>query len=667
MSEEGKARRIPIVPESERPPNQKFSVSYMNMDADPFQDFNEFCSGKWISENPIPDDKSRWGATEELVERNIFILCKIAEECAFSDNNDRIKRMVGNFYTSAMDTERIEMLRFKPIEKIMSRIDSITETDKIIELIADLHSLGVKGAFTPFSMADEKNSSIYGFYIYQGGLSLPNRDYYLLDSFSSLRDLYLSHIGKMFSLYGYGERESEQNSKTVMEMEKRIAEISRRPEDLRDPERNYNRLPLRDIEDKFKNLNLQIYFKKIGLPESDYVVSGQPEFLSGIDRLLQTFTLEQWKTYFKWQVLHFSAPYLHSDVEKENFDFFRRKLLGQKEQEKRWKTAVKVIDNCIGEALGKLYVESEFGEDSKRMMAEMVDDLMEVFTDRLKNIEWMSSETRQKALEKFRKFRAKIGYPSKFLDYSGLVIESDDYFGNVTRSNSFEFRRQVSRSNRPVDHELWEMTPPTVNAYFNPTGNEIVFPAGILQPPFFDPRMDAPVNYGATGGTIAHEITHGFDDQGRRYDEKGNIKDWWSESDEKAFNSKAKDVITLYDSFEVLPGFHVNGKLTLGENIADIGGVSIAFEALKRRLKKNPEMQRRIDGFTPEQRFFIGWAQSWRSSVRDESLKWLVTSDPHSPEKIRAQVPAMVHEEFEVHFSEFSKLKSTNFKKIRIW
>jgi putative endopeptidase len=669
MTRETRSKRIHLIGVDEKPEDPKFSIDFMNRDADPFKDFYEYSAGNWIRSHPIPPDKSSWSSSAELVERNRYILGKILEECALGDveKQDVIQRMVGDFYISAMDTERIEELRFKPIESLESMIDQINDLDGFFSAVSELHMKGIPAMFSYESSADEKNSFVYSLHLVQGGLTLPNRDYYLLDSFIDIRKEYVKHIEKMFLLRGLTESAARDYSGIVMNIETRLAEHSRRPVELRDPERNYNRIDRVEIIEKFPVLDLNTYFSKVRVPDTDYVIAGQPEFFENVGKMLHEFHIEDWKIYLRWKILNFSAPYLHEELETENFNFFHKTLFGQEVPEKRWKRIVSVTDRHIGEALGKLYVEREFGEESRKRMSDMIDDLREVFSNRLKNIQWMSEETRNRAILKFKKFRAKIGYPTKFIDYTGLKISYGDYFGNIVRSNEFEVRREIDRINSPVDRELWEMTPPTVNAYFSPTGNEIVFPAGILQPPFFDPELDDAVNYGATGGTIAHEITHGFDDEGRKFDADGNLKEWWSKEDELAFMAKAGDVVNLYNSLTPLPGLHVNGELTLGENIADIGGVSIAFEALKRKLENHPELRRNIDGLTPEQRFFIGWAQSWRMNIREQALKWQIFNDPHSPDKFRAEIPAMVHEKFDETFANLSGNKKTGFKKINIW
>ncbi len=668
MSAESAKGRIYRIGDNEKPECPKFSTKYIDDGVDPFDDFFLYSNGIWIKNHPIPPEKSFWGSSVELVEWNRYILGKILEECALADiSGDPVRTQVGKFYLSAMDTETIERLKYKPIEPLMEKIERIGTKDELLKIASEFHRKGIPLLFSFETSPDDKNSNIYAFRLSQGGISLPNRDYYFEDSFESARKQYREHLSKMFRLYGFPESEADSSSGSVYAIEEKMARFSRSPVDLRDPEKNYNKVHYNRISEISPHLDFRAYFSQISLPEAQYIIVGQPEYFTGLGELFQDVPLEDWKTYLKWKILHFSASYLHSDAEMENFDFYYRKLFGQPKPEKRWKQAVSAVDMYIGEALGKLYVDQEFGEESRKRIAVMIEDLKEVFAEKLEKLDWMSDSTRKKALEKFSKFRAKIGFPSKFIDYSTVELREDDYLGNVMRANAFEFQREISRVGSPVDRELWYMTPPTVNAYFSPTENEIVFPAGILQPPFFDPDLDDAVNYGSLGGTIAHEITHGFDDEGRKYDLQGNLREWWSEEDEKAFLARAKEVVDLYGSKEVLPGVKVNGELTLGENIADLGGVSIAYEALERHLKRHPEMRKTIDGFTSEQRFFLGWAQSWRSSIRDEALKWQVSNDPHSPDNLRGDLPARVHHKFEDHFRELSSRKSSGVKPIKIW
>jgi putative endopeptidase len=365
-----------------------------------------------------------------------------------------------------------------------------------------------------------------------------------------------------------------------------------------------------------------------------------------VNKLLKDHSVEDWKTYMRWHVLHGAARFLHNDVEEENFNFFGKTLSGQEKQEPRWKRAAKIVDGSIGEALGQLYVEKYFTAEAKERMNELVNNLRTVFRDHLLKLDWMDDATREKAMAKFDRFTQKIGYPDKFRDYSSIDIRRDDYLGNIRRCEAFETHRKIARVGKPVDRTEWDMTPPTVNAYFNPTMNEIVFPAGILQPPFFDPTMDDAVNYGGIGAVIGHEITHGYDDQGRHYDAEGNLSEWWTDKDAQEFEKRAQKVVSEYDGFEPLPGSHVNGKLTLGENIADLGGVSIGYDAMERAMKKDPAKRKIVDGFTPEQRFFLSFAQIWRMNIREAEQKRLLTVDPHSPGPFRAVGPLMNFQEF---------------------
>ena len=403
--------------------------------------------------------------------------------------------------------------------------------------------------------------------------------------------------------------------------------------------------------------------KTLKVPPVDYVIVGQPEFLQRLDKMMKEEDPSTLSFYLQWKVMNYFAPYLHEKIADENFRFFRKTLVGQAEQEPRWKRAVTLIDATIGEALGSLYVEKYFSDETRKRMEVMLEDIKEVFKDRLENLPWMTQETKKRALLKFSKFRAKVGHAEKFREYRNVKIDKKHLINNIVSASSFEIERQISRVGKKVDRKEWMMTPPTVNAYFNPSGNEIVFPAGIIQPPFFSPDLDDAVNYGAIGGVIAHEITHGFDDQGRQYDEDGNLKNWWGKSDLKKFNDAAESVAKLYGSKESVPGFKVDGKLTLGENIADLGAIRIAFEALERHLERNPKLNKKIDGFTPEQRFFLSWANIWRGLMREEEAKRRVTIDPHAPNHLRGSLPPVNHPKFEETFGG----KKSRAEKIGVW
>ena len=659
--------------ENDRTPAESrgFSIQHMDISADPLTDFYNYAAGKWAKRNPIPSDKSHWGAFEELSEENTDNLRKILETC--SDENKKadnsVERLLGDFYFSAMNTDAIEKAGFSPLNPYMKEIDGIDSIQGMLSCIARMHSSGIFPFFNSYSQADKKNSNIYAMNISQGGLSLPNRDYYLSDEFSEIRGHYLKHIEKVFTIYGASTADAVSYSKSILELETELANSSRSQAELRDAEKNYNQIPATNLDSRFPLLNLGSYLPSLGVPKVDYIVVGQPEFFDFLNSTLSRRTLDELKLYLKWTVLNDAAPYLFSEIEDEHFDMFNRKIRGQPEPEPRWKRSVHDVDLFVGEALGELYIKEHFGPEAKERMTVLVEDIKEAFKERLKNLPWMAEETKRQALLKFEKFSAKIGHPDKFRDYSSITVKRDDFFGNISRTAEFEVNRQMKRVGTPVDRSEWFMTPPTINAYFSPPDNEIVFPAGILQPPFFDVTADDAVNYGAIGAVISHEITHGYDDQGRRYDENGNLREWWGPDDEKNFMERAKRVVNLYNSLEVFPGLHVNGELTLGENIADFGGVTIAYDALQRHLSKNPQLRRTIDGFTPEQRFFISWAQLWRQNILDPEARMRITVDPHSPNKFRANVPAYNHPEFENAFPGNGKNAGTKARrgKIDIW
>lgn len=629
-----------------------FSTEYMDQSADPREDFYHYAVGRWLKANPVPPDKSRWAAFSELHDRNLLLLKAILEEAAEANPPaaGSPKQLIGGFFKSAMNTGRINDLRLRPIEPLLEKIEAVELGEELVHLTGELLRSGVFAFFSAYSAADKKNSGIYALYLSQGGLALPDRDYYLSDSFADIRTSYIGHLERMFELAGETAQKSKKLAETVFKMETDLARVSRSRTDLRDQEKNYNKMFVKDFDQRFPALSLSALLQLITVKGTDYVIVGQPEFFDHLEGLLSKGRIEDIRAFLKWNVLHAFAPYLHSEMEEEDFNFFHKKLLGQKEPEPRWKRATSVIDELLGEALGAVYVEKHFTPEAKSRAGQMIDDIREVFKGRLAKLPWMSEATRRQALEKFERFKAKIGYPEKFRDYSSVKIDPEDLVGNVMRSSEFEVLRQATRVGKKVDREEWRMSPPTVNAYFQPMENTINFPAGILQPPFFDMTKDDPVNYGGIGVVIGHEITHGYDDQGRKFDAEGNLHDWWLKADEEGFQEKAKQVVALYSSQEPLPGMHVNGELTLGENIADFGGVSIAYEALQRRLSRSPESRKEIDGLTPEQRFFISFGQIWRENTREEEIRRRLTIDPHSLGRYRATLPTRNHPGFDLAF-----------------
>lgn len=627
----------------------KFSLDYMDKAIKPGDDFYHYACGNWLKNNPVPADKSRWGSFAQLAERNSFLIKGILESAKKDANTlpkNSPRRQVGDFYASAMNTEILEKKKFAPIEEDLKSIAALESSEELVKLVAEFHKKGVGSFFGSGVDADAKDSSIYAFQLGQGGLSLPDRDYYLKDSFAKQKQAYLEHVEKMFVLLGEPQETAKKDAKTVLDVETDMAQASRSRVDLRDPIKNYNKVKTADLISENKDFPWTIYLKERGIENISYAVVGQPEYLTALNKLIKSRNLSDLKTYLRWKVLHNAAPCLHEAAESETFNFFGKTLSGQEKQEPRWKRSSKVIDGEIGEALGQLYVEKYFTKEAKERMAELVANLRTVFKEHLERLEWMGDETRKKAMLKFERFVQKIGCPEKFRDYSSVEIKNDDYLGNIRRADAFEVARQIARVGKPVDKSEWLMTPPTVNAYFNPTMNEIVFPAGILQPPFFDLTMDDAVNYGGIGAVIGHEITHGYDDEGRHYDADGNLVEWWTEKDSKEFDVRAQKVVDEYNSFEALPGLHVNGKLTLGENIADLGGVSIAYDAMQRAIKKDPSKCKKVGGFTPEQRFFLSFAQLWRTNIREAEARRLITVDPHSPGQFRSVGPLQNFQEF---------------------
>jgi putative endopeptidase len=638
------------LPATNQPPRvPAFSVAYMDRSVDPAKDFYHFADGQWLKDNPVPPDKSRWAAFSELAERNWYLIHGILDAAALQSGSlprHSPRREVGDFYAAIMDTNQIEKLGLQPLAADLQQIDRLQTTKDLFALLADFHQRGIDGIFDISFSPDDKNSSIYAVQLGQSGLSLPDRDYYLKDHFAEQLKQYRQHVTKMFTLLGDPPAVAATNADTVISLETELAKAARTRVELRDPDKNYNKFVGGALAAQTPALPWPVYFSGRHLVEPPYEIVGQPEFFTAVNRLVLERPLADWKVYLRWHLLHSSAPYLPAAFDEENFNFYGRVLSGQPQPEPRWRRGARMIDGTIGEALGQLYVEQYFPPEARARMNDLVENLKSVFHDRLERVTWMTEPTRAKALAKFARFTQKIGYPAKFRDYSAIQIRRDDLLGNIRRAAVFESRRHIARVGKPVDRTEWQMTPETVNAYFNPSGNEIVFPAGILQPPFFDLTLDDAVNYGAIGVVIGHEMTHGYDDEGRKFDGDGNLHDWWTEADAKAFDARAQLVVDEYNAFEPLPTIHVNGKLTLGENLADLGGVHIAYEALQRVLAKDPAKRQPIDGFTPEQRFFISFAQVWRTNIRDAEAQRLVTVDPHSPGRFRAYGPLLNVQEF---------------------
>jgi len=647
-----------------------FSVKHMDRSADPAKDFYRYACGHWLDTNEIPADRARWGGFSELVDHNVKLLKAILDDSVTSRGRPgSAKRKIGDFYESAMDIKRRNELGLRPVAKELRRIGAITTPSSLAAEVANLHDQGIPVLFDAFVAPDDKNSAVYAFHLFQGGLSLPDRDYYLKARFAPLRRAYLKHLSRMFVILGETRQAAEAAAVQVMRTETALAKASKTRTALRDPHKNYHKFTTEELARRAPGFPWKAYLSERGLAKVAYVIVGQPEFFDAMSRLVRKMPKEDQKVYLRWHTLHWNAPLLDRKAEGEDFNFFKRSLVGQQKLEPSWKRAAMVIDYSIGEALGQLFVERHFTPEARAKMMELVQDLKRVFRDKLETIPWMTEKTRQRALAKLDRFNTKIGYPDKFRDYSSVRIRRDDYLGNVRRAATFEIRRKIAQVGGPIDRSEWGMTPPTVNAYYSPNLNEIVFPAGILQPPFFDFKMDDAVNLGGIGVVIGHEITHGYDDQGRKYDYDGNLRDWWTKKDTKEFEGRAKKIADEYSEFEPLPGMHVNGMLTRGENIADLGGVRLAHEALKRRLDDGRASGAKIDGLTPEQRLFISYGQIWRGKAREEEQKRLLTIDPHSPVRFRVIGPLVNVPEFWNAFkiSKGSAMRRPEKKRVEIW
>jgi putative endopeptidase len=648
-----------------------------NMDTSvkPGDDFFRYANGAWIKRTEIPPEYSRWGAFNELIERNNDALHTIAEKASKTPVDPKLSpetQKVGDYYASGMDEKTIEAMRTKPLQDEFNKIEMIKDRQDVLAEIAHLHTIGVNTLFDFGAGQDAKDSTRDIAQAVQGGLGMPDRDYYTKQDaeMKETREKYVAHVTKMLTLLGEPADKASDEAKKILALETKLAEASRTRVQLRDPIKNYNKMGTRQLQDLTRDWNWSDYFKTINLVDPGEINVHQPEFFKAANDLFRSASLDDWKAYLRWHLVDATAPYLSKDFVDEDFDFKERVLRGTQQIKPRWKRVVLSEDGEIGEALGKLYVGFYFPPEAKARAFELVNNLKEALADRIKTLEWMDEATKQEALKKLAAFTVKIGYPDKWLDYSLLQIDRGPFVLNALRAEKFEADRDVNKIGKPVDRTDWGMTPPTVNAYYNSNMNEIVFPAGILQPPFFYPDADDAVNYGGIGAVIGHEMTHGFDDQGRQFDARGNLRDWWTPKSAEEFKKRSGAIVQQYNEYEPLPGLHVNGELTQGENIADIGGVKLAYAALQKALDKHPEERnKKIDGFTPEQRFFLSFAAIWRSKIRDEDQKLRVKTDPHSPAQFRVNGPLSDLPEFQKAFNipDGSPMVRPADKRVNIW
>ena len=611
-------------------------LEFMDTTAQPGTDFYQYATGGWQKLNPLPAEYSRYGSFDQLAETNQKRINDLVETLASQENPaGSVAQKVGDLYKMVMDSAKRNADGYEPVKADLAEVAAINNVHDVYTLLAKMTKNGSGAYFGIYVGADEKNSMENAVQMSQGGLTMGLRDYYLEDdeAIVKIREAFKEHVVKMFKLYGYSDSDAQKGRDVVMEVETRLAKAFRSNVELRDPEANYNKMSMEQLKNDYPSFEWDTYLNGIGLKDVKEIIVGQPNSLKESADVIATLPIDKQRIYLQWKLIDDAASTLSDEIEAENFNFYSRTMRGVQEQQPRWKRAVSVVGGVLGEAVGQMYVEKYFPAEAKARMKELVGNLQKALGERIQNLDWMSDETKARAQEKLSTFVVKIGYPDKWKDYSTLDIKNDSYYENMKRASQWRLADNVSRYGKPVDRDEWFMTPQTVNAYYNPTTNEICFPAGILQYPFFDMNADDAFNYGAIGVVIGHEMTHGFDDQGRQYDKDGNLKDWWEEADADKFKERAQVIIDFYNNIEVLPGLHGNGSLTQGENIADHGGLKIAYQAFKNATKDNPLPVK--DGFTPEQRFYIAFATVWGQNITEAEIRNRTKSDPHALGKWR--------------------------------
>ena len=630
-----------------------FDLASLDKNTPACTDFYQYANGGFLAANPIPAAYSTWGVANLLDEKNKEVLHEILEAAAKNTNAPKgsSEQKVGDYYATCMDEAKIESEGIKALAPAFERIAAIKDAAGLQDAIAHFHSMGLHTLFNSDSTQDFKNSAEVTFEIYQGGLGLPDRDYYTKtdDDAKKLRDAYVKHVAKMFELLGDDAAKAASEAQTILAIETKLAESSLTRVEMRDPERLYHRMTVAQVKELAPNYDWAGYMQKLGVTQKTDVNVATPDFFKVVNPMLSSVPIADWQTYLRWHVINNTASALSSAFVNEDFYFKGTVLQGSKENLPRWKRCAAGTDRVMGEALGEVWVKKAFPPASKARALEMVRNLEAALKDDIGTLAWMSAATRKQAVTKLDAFLNKIGYPDKWRDYSAMEIDRGPYVLNRARAGAFEKRRDLNKIGRPVDKTEWGMSPPTVNAYYNPQINEIVFPAGILQPPFFDAMADDAYNYGGMGSVIGHEMTHGFDDQGAQFDATGNLANWWTEEDLKNFKARAECVVNQFNGFEVEKGLNMNGKLVVGESIADLGGLVIAYAAFQKAIEGKP--RKVIDGFTPEQRFFLGYARGWATNLRPEVARLITKTDPHPLPKFRVNGPLSNMPQFAGAFS----------------
>lgn len=622
-------------------PSGSFDIKELDTSKNVCNDFNGFVNAKWLAANPIPADRTRWGSFDALRKGSLDVQHGIVDAAAANAAKatpGSIEQKIGYFYASGMDEAAIDKAGYDPIKPELARIDGLKNTRDVVAYITESYAKGHPVAFRFYGNADFKDSSRQIAYANQGGLGLPTADYYSKPDFEKIRAAYVAHIARTLQLVGVSEADAQQQAKTVMAMETRLAAASLVPTELRQPENRYHYVSIADADKVTPNFEWAAFFKAQGADVKDGFSLSQPKFFAEFDKMLTDVPASDWQAYLRFHAVDAASPYLSKPFQEEDFTFNAQTLNGQKEMKPRWERTLGSVEEGMGMALGQLYVAKAFSPESKTRALALVNDLRAAYKSRIENLPWMSDATKKKALEKWATFTPKIGYPDKWRDWTGLTIKpTNSYFDNVQAADQFNYAYMVGKIGKPVDRTEWGMTPQTVNAYYNSLKNEIVFPAAILQPPFFDAKADDALNYGGIGAVIGHEMGHGYDDQGSKFDAQGNNVNWWTDEDRKAFEARTDLLADQFNHYEALPGKFVNGKLTMGENIGDLGGLNAAYDALQMALARNPaEAKKKIDGYTQDQRFFLNWGRVWRGSIRPEAQLTLLNTDPHAPAQFRA-------------------------------
>jgi len=661
------AGAVAFIPPGKKPNPKYINPANMDFSVKPGDNFYLYANGNWLKNNPVPASKTRWGSFDELREESSKRLQALLVDAGKKSSDPRLQK-IGAFYLSGMDSAAADKLGFEPIKPDLQRIDEIKDIDGFLQQLAYLRTEGISsGLFGFFVSQDRKEVTKYIPQLSQGGTTLPDRDYYLKNDARStaIRAAYKEHVTKMFALIGEDAATAQEHANAVMRIETALAKAQMSRVEMRDPYKTYNKFSVKDFSATTPSIDWNVMLNNLQLKGADTVIVNNPSYFKTADILLTALPLQDWKTYLKWNLLNSAAPFLSSAFVAQNFAMTQA-LSGQKVPTPRWQFVSGIIDNQLGDLLGQLYVDKYFKPEAKERMLKLVNNLQKTFEDRIKGLDWMSDETKLRATEKLNAFTKKIAYPDKWKDYAGVTI-GNQFLANVRSAGKWAYNDMVTRYGQPVDKTRWGMTPPTINAYYSPSNNEIAFPAGILQFPFFDFGADDAVNYGGIGAVIGHEMTHGFDDNGSQYAADGNLKNWWTKEDDTRFRSKVGQVVEQYNAFTVLDTLHVNGKLTLGENVADLGGLSIAYEA----FTKTPQFKegKKIDGFTPQQRFFLSWAQIWRNNALPETQAQLILTDSHSPGMHRANGPVVNMDAWYQAFNvkPGDKMYKAPDQRIRIW